>query len=193
MRTRGSQRNLKAKKETKTEPTPVMESWQPRILTVIRPKQSCWLVDSVADVYVCNNKRLMIDFTENPTKVGGSTSDGISPDRRKVKIRLALKDRTEGLVLTLTNVFYLPNSPSNLVSLGLLNDVGIYHHNEDQILYNLEIWKTFAFAERYKTSFLLHPLNLSAAAVNLLKNSEIYEEETSNVNQTTNKKLSLIL
>ncbi len=133
----------------------------------------------------------MIDFTKNPTKVGGSTSDGISPGRGKVKIRLALRDGTEELVLTLTNVFYLPNSPSNLVSLGLLNNAGIYHHNEDQTLYNLETQKTLAFAERYKTSFLLHPLNLSAAAVNLLKNSEIYEEETSNVNQTTNKRLSL--
>ncbi len=133
----------------------------------------------------------MIDFTENPTKVGGSTSDGISPGKGKVKIRLALRDGIEGLVLTLTNVFYLPNSPSNLVSLGLLDDAGIYHHNKDQTLYNLETRKTLAFAERYKTSFLLHLLNLSAAAVNHLKNSEIYEEETPNVNQTTDKRLPL--
>ena len=107
-------------------------------------------MDSAADVHVCIDKRLMIDFTENSTKVGGSTSDSVSPGKGKVKIRLALKDGTEGLVLTLTNVFYLTNSPSNLVSLGLLNDAGIYHHNEDQTLYDLETRKTFAFAERYK-------------------------------------------
>lgn len=133
----------------------------------------------------------MTDFTENPTKVGGSTSDGISPGRGKVKIRLALKDGTEGLVLTLTNVFYLPHSPSNLINLDLLNDAGIYHHNEDQTLYDLESRKTLAFAERYKTSFLLHPLNLSAAAVNFLKNNGVYKGERPNLNQTRDKKLPL--
>ncbi len=133
----------------------------------------------------------MIDFTENATKVRGSNSDDISPGRGKVKIRLILRDGTEGLVLTLTNIFYLPNSLSNLVSLGLLNDAGIYHHNKDQTLYNLETQKTFAFAERYKTSFLLYPLKLSAAVVNLLKNSEIYKEKTPNVNQIIDKSLSL--
>lgn len=79
----------------------------------------------------------MTDFTENPTKVGRSTSDGILLARGKVRIRLALKDGTAGIKLTLTNVFYLPNSPCNLVRLGLLNDAGIYHHNKDQALYNL--------------------------------------------------------
>ena len=114
----------------------------------------------------------MTDFKENPTKVGGSTSDGISPGRGKVKIRLALQDGKEGLVLALTNVFYLPHSLSNLVSLGLQNDAGIFHHNEDQALYDLETRKTLAFAERYKTSFLLHPLNLLAAAICLLRNND---------------------
>lgn len=131
----------------------------------------------------------MTNFMENPTKVGGSTSDGISPGRGKVKIRLALQDGTEGLVLTLTNVFYLPYSPSNLISLGLSNDAGIFHHNEDQTLYDLETRKTLAFAERYKTSFLLHPLNLSVAAVSLLRNNDVYEEP--NVHQTQDKKLPL--
>lgn len=58
----------------------------------------------------------MTDFIENPTKVGGSTSDGISPGRGKVKIRLALKDDTEGLILTLTNVFYLPTARQTLLA-----------------------------------------------------------------------------
>ena len=108
-------------------------------MTVRGLKQSCLLVNSAADVHVCNDKRLMIDFTENPTKVGGSTSDGISPSRRKVKIRLVLKDRTEKLGLILISVFYLPNSLSNLVGLGFLNNAGIYYHNKDQTFYNLII------------------------------------------------------
>lgn len=115
--------------------------------------------------------------------------EGISPDRRKIKIRLKLKDRTEGLVLILTNVFYLLNNLSNLGSLSLLNNTGIYHHNKDQILYNLEIHKTLAFARQYKTSFLLHLPNSSAIAVNFLKNSKVYKKKIPNMNQTKNKKL----
>lgn len=73
----------------------------------------------------------MIDFEKNLTNVGGSISDGISLVRRRVKIRLALKDGTDRLVLTLINIFYLSHSPSNLVSLSLLNDVEIFYHNND--------------------------------------------------------------
>lgn len=73
-----------------------------------------------------NNFRLITDFRNNPIKVGGSTSEGISPERETVKIRLAMEDRREDLILKLQNVFYFPNNSSNLVSLGLLNNAGIY-------------------------------------------------------------------
>ena len=89
----------------------------------------------------------MINFMENPRKVRRLTLDGISLSREKVKIRLALKNKTEGIVVILTNVFYFSYSPSNLVSLGLLNNVKIYYHNKDQILYNLKTQKTLAFVE----------------------------------------------
>lgn len=81
----------------------------------------------------------MTNFIENPTKVRGLTLDAISPNRKKVKIRLVMKDRIERLVFTLINIFYLPSSPSNLINLGLQNNVGIYHHKKDKILYDLEI------------------------------------------------------
>lgn len=68
-------------------------------------------MDSAADVHVCNDQRLMTDFTEKPTKVGGSTADGVSPGRGTVRIRLALEDGSEGVILNLRDVFYLPNSP----------------------------------------------------------------------------------
>lgn len=84
---------------------------------------------------------------ENLIKVGGSTSNGILLSRGIVKIRLILKDEIEKLILILTNFFYVPNSPSNLVSLGFLNNTRIYYHNKDQILYDLKIQKTFIFAK----------------------------------------------
>lgn len=86
------------------------------------------------------------------------------------------------MVLTLTNVLYLLNSPSNLVTVGLLNDTKIYHHNKDQIFYNHNTQKTLAFIKRYKTSFLFHRPNLFSAAVNLPKKHEVYKEQ--DVDQT---------
>lgn len=123
----------------------------------------------------------MTDFEKNSTKVGGLISDGISLDRRRVKIRLVLKDSIKGLVLTLTNIFYLPYNPLNLVSLGLLNNVRIFYHNKDQILYNQKTQKVFAFAKYYNISFFLYPLNLSIVAVSLLKYNDIYKSEKQNI------------
>lgn len=147
MQTHSSQRNLKAKKKIKTEPTLKIESWQPMVLTIKNSKQICWLVDNVAYIYICNNKKLMIDFTENPIKIRRLTLNSISLNRRKGKIKLILKYKTEELVFTLINIFCLPNSSSNLVSRGFLINVGIYHYNKDQILYKLETRKTLAIAE----------------------------------------------
>lgn len=62
-------------------------------------------MDSAADTYVCNDLRLMTDFIEKPTKVGGSTADGVFPDRGIVWIKLALEDRQEGILLNLQKLF----------------------------------------------------------------------------------------
>ena len=83
-------------------------------------------MDIAADVHVRNDLRLMMDFAERPTRGGRSTSDGVSLGRETVRIRLVLEDGSEGIILNLWNIFYLPNSPSNLISLSLLNDAGIY-------------------------------------------------------------------
>lgn len=71
----------------------------------------------------------MTDYTEKPTKVGGSTADGMSPGRGTVRVKLALEGGSKGVTLNLRNVFYLPNSLSNQVSLSLLNDAGVYYDN----------------------------------------------------------------
>lgn len=89
----------------------------------------------------------MIDIIENITKVGGSTLDRISLSRKKVKIRLILKDRIEGQVFIMTNVFYFPNTQSKLINLGLFNNARIYYHNKDQILNDLKTQKTLTFSE----------------------------------------------
>lgn len=128
---------------------------------------------SVVDVHVYNDKRLMTNFKQNPTKVAGSISNNISPGIEKIKIRLALNHSIKRLVLTLINVFYLSHNPLNLVSLDLLNNARIFYHNTDQTLYNQEIQTTLAFSKHYNINFLLHFLNLSVAATSLLKNNNI--------------------
>ena len=170
MRLRGSNRSLKkTAAAAAAEATPEIDSWQPKILAVEGPWNNCWLVDSAADVHVCNDKSLMTEYKEQPTNVGGSTSNGISPGRGKVRLRLSLQDNSEGLILNLRNVYYLPNSPCNLVSLGLLNDSGIYHSNERETLYHVDSKRVLAQAQRWRNSYLLKPLNLSDGAVHLLK------------------------
>lgn len=99
-------------------------------------RQNCWLVDSATNVHIYNDKRLMTEYTKKPTRVGESIADRISLGRKKVKIRLAKKDSSKDLMLTVINVFYLPNSASNLVSFGLLDNTKIYYHNKDQIFYD---------------------------------------------------------
>lgn len=123
----------------------------------------------------------MTDFEKNSTKVRELILDGISFDRRRVKIRLALKNSIKGLVLTLANIFYLLYSLLNLISLGLLNNVRIFYHNKNQILYNQKTQKVFAFVEYYNISFLLHPLNLSIVAVSPFKHNDIYKSEKQNI------------
>ena len=111
----------------------------------------------------------MTEYRERPTNVGESTSNGVSPGRGKVRLRLGLEDNSEGAILNLRNVYYLPNSPCILVSLGLLNDSGIYHNNEQETLYHVESKRILTQARRWRNSYLLRPLNLSDGAVHLLK------------------------
>lgn len=130
-------------------------------------------MDSAADVHVCNEKSLMMGYQELPTKIGGSTSDGISPGRGSVRLRLALKDGSEGLILNLRNAFYLPNSPCNLVNLGLLNDSGVFYDNEAETLYQVKTRKPLAQAQHWRNSYFLKPLNLSDGAVHLLRIDDV--------------------
>ena len=133
------------------------------------PQNNCWLVESAADVHVCNNRSLITESKEQPTSLRGSTSNGVSSGRGKIRLCLGLEDNSEGLVLNLQNMYYLPYSRYNLVSLGLLKDSGIYYNNEREILYHVKSKRVLAQARRWRNSYLLKPLNLFDGAVHLLK------------------------
>ncbi len=178
----------------KWEPTSERDSWQPKVLALKAPRQDCWLVDSSTNVHVCNNLRLMTDFAERPTRVGKFTLDGIFPGRGTVRIRLVSEDGSEGIILNFRNVFYIPNSPSNLISLSLLNDVSIDYNNKQQALYDKASRKLFAFAQRWELSFLLHPLNLFVSSANFLKvKDDRYHDTGPKVHQTQSEKHPLTI
>ncbi len=109
----------------------------------------------------------MTEYHERLTRIGGSTADGMSSGRGKVGLRLSLKDGLKRVILDLKHVFLLPHNLSNLVSLGLLNSHGIFYDNENEMLYDRTTKETLAYAERWRTSFLLHLLNLSVSAAHL--------------------------
>lgn len=113
----------------------------------------------------------MTDYYKRPTKIGGSTSDEILPGQEKVRLWLSLENGLEGVILDLKNDYYLPSSPSNLVSLGLLNDHDIYHNNKNKALYDRKTKDVLAHTERWRNRFFLRPLNLFDATVQLISTS----------------------
>lgn len=63
-------------------------------------------MDSATDVYIYNDLRLIPDFIDKSINIERSTIDGVSLGCITVQIRLALKNRQEGITLNLRNVFY---------------------------------------------------------------------------------------
>ncbi len=134
----------------------------------------------------------MTEYCTHPIRIGGLTSDRISPGRGKIRLRLALKDGSEGLILNLHNVFYLFNSPCNLLSLGFLNNSGIYHDNKNETLYKINIKQVLAQAQRWRNNYLLKPLHLFDGAVNLLRVDNLTYQELPSILHTTSSPASIL-
>lgn len=126
-------------------------------------------MDLAVDINMCNDYLLMMEYQELSMKIGGSTSDRVSLRRRNIWLRLDFKNGSKRSILNLQNLYYLPKSPCNLISFGLLNDSGIYHDNKNEMLYKVNTRQTLVHAQRWRISYLLKPLNLLDGAVNILK------------------------
>lgn len=63
------------------------------------------------------------------------------------------KDGTEGVILDLKDLFFLPSSPSYLVSLALLNNHNIFHNNENETLFDLRTKEVLAQAQTLERQF----------------------------------------
>lgn len=135
----------------------------------------------------------MTKYYEKRTSVGGSTLEGISPRRGKVRLCFLQKDGSKGVILNLSDVYYLPHSLCNLVSLGCLNSHDIYHDNKIKKLYYVKTRKILAYAERWNNSYLLRPLNLldSATLLRKLDNKDTYQYPNAFVHLTSKSKFAL--
>lgn len=118
----------------------------------------------------------MTGYQERHTGIDGFNSIDTSPGQRKIHLCFALDNDNEGLILDLNNVYYIPNSFCNLVSLVCPNNNDIYHDNENEALYYCKTWRVLAQAKCWKNSYLLRPLNLSDAVAYLLCiNDDVYQ------------------
>lgn len=135
----------------------------------------------------------MTEYHDQPTSVGDSTLEGISPGQGKVRLRFSQKDGSEGFIPNLFNFYYLPHSSCNLASLDRLNSHDIYHDNENETLYHVKTRKILAHAERWKNSYFLTLLNLSDSATQLCKSDhgDVYQSPKAYLHQTSEAKLTL--
>lgn len=66
---------------------------------------------------------MFLEFVEGTTS--GVTAQGASPGWGTVTLLLAQEDGQLGAQLSMSRVFYILQSPANLISLAKLNDVGL--------------------------------------------------------------------
>lgn len=90
----------------------------------------------------------MTEYQEQPIGIDGFTSIETSSGWEKICLYLALEDDSKGLIFNLNSMYYLPNSPCNLVSLACLNDNDIYYDNKNETLYHCITQRVLAQAKR---------------------------------------------
>lgn len=114
--------NAKTSKKIKVKLMLGKKSYQLRVFAIKNLKQNCLQVNSVADVWVYNNKRIMINFEGKPTKIGRWILDSILPGKKKAKITLILNNSIKVQILILIHILYFSYSLSNFVWPNLLNN-----------------------------------------------------------------------
>lgn len=89
----------------------------------------------MANIYICNNQFLIIEYYKKLIKIVGFIIDSLLLRRKKIKFQLIFKDGSKKIILNLQNIYYFLSSLSNFISLKLLNNSGIIYNNKNKILY----------------------------------------------------------
>lgn len=75
-----------------------------------------WILDSAANICVCNQRQLFTDFVDSSTTLSRVISAGVSPGWRIVTLISALKNRQAGAQIRWKHILYIPQSLANLIS-----------------------------------------------------------------------------
>ena len=143
-----------------------------KVMTINHLNRDTWLLDSAADMHVCNHRPSFINYITRSTGLAGSTSDGTSPGRGMIRKTLALQDDSPSSVLILNNVLFIPQCPVNLVSLALLNQNNIYYDNVNWTLFNGISQNIIGYVPRVNTNFVLKTLDAPDVATHLMQTDE---------------------
>lgn len=91
----------------------------------------------------------MTEYYNECTNVGISTLEKILPIQGKVWLRLSQKDSSKGIIIfNFFDVYYLPHSFYNLISLDYHNSHNIYYDNENKMLYHIKTRKILTNAKQ---------------------------------------------
>ncbi len=123
-----------------------IKSWKCKTILLKKSQQNCWPVDFLADVHICNNRLLMIEYQEYFIKVERSKLDRIWFWIGKIYFRLRLERNSICFIFKFWNVHYFSNSLLNLVNLVLLHRRSIYPNNKHSFLYNVKSIKILVLA-----------------------------------------------
>ena len=157
-------------------------------MTMTSLSRNSWLLDSAADMHVCNNRSSFADDIVYPTDLAGSTYNGTSPGRGMIRITLASEDDTPSSVLVLNNVLYILQCPVNLVSLGLLNQHKVYFDNLNWNLFLLSTRDIIGYAPRVNTNFMLKTLYIPNLAIHLTRiEADIFQWPETAIYHTSSK------
>lgn len=132
-------------------------------------RRECWLLDNAADGHVCNKKLLFSTYHDDPTLITGATASITSPGQGTIQLKLALEDGTLGSTLTLTNVWYMPQCPANLVSQARLNDSNVFYDNENWTLYLRETKQILGSVPRVNNNFILKTIQNQDVGIHLTR------------------------
>jgi hypothetical protein len=170
-------------------------------MAVVSPKRNCWLLDSAADMHVCNQRSLFATYFERCTPMAGALSAGVSPGYGTVRLALRLKNGSSGRSLKLENVYYIPQCPASLVSLSTITKKGdIWWDQKRELLYLGKTRQEIGHVLPWKKSFVLRTQDIPdddlAVHLTQMVNSDVFQwpkEEFEWVLHTTKKPESLKL
>ena len=126
------------KSETSWQPQPTA-NWK-RALSVARTVNNMlWYADSKANIHVCRNKHLIQSFRphESTVLVAGKVRFSIS-DLGMIQLLTVLPNGKTTGALTLS-VYYMPDSPANLLSISALEKQNIHWSTSDHVFKNRDV------------------------------------------------------